>query len=102
MRILYRKGDREEVWGIKFDYAEFDDSQVEAALADGWVENPLDLKETEQVEQVEQVIFADTNGNGNLSLDEAKAYLAANGVGYEEGLHWKKVVALAEQHMKGE
>lgn len=97
MRTLYRNGDREEVWGIKFDYAEFDDSQVEAALVDGWVENPLDLKE-----QVEQVVVADTDGNGKLSLDEAKAYLAANGVEYEEGLHWKKVVALAEQHMKGE
>lgn len=99
MRTLYRKGDREEVWGIKFDYAEFDDSQVEAALVDGWVENPLDLKDSEQAEQE---ILADTDGNGKLSLDEAKAYLAANGVEYEEGLHWKKVVALAEQHMKGE
>lgn len=105
MRTLYRKGDREEVWGVKFDYAEFDDSQVESALADGWVENPLELKEpkqVEQVEQVEQASVADTDGNGKLSLDEAKAYLAANGVGYEEGLHWKKVVALAEQHMNGE
>ena len=45
MRTLYRKGDREEVWGIKFDYAEFDDSQVDAALADGWVKNPLELKQ---------------------------------------------------------
>lgn len=96
MRTLYRKGDREEVWGIKFDYAEFDDSQIEAALADGWIENPLELKEPEQV------IVADTDGNGKLSLDEARAYLAANGVEYEDGLHWKKVVALAEQHMKGE
>ena len=44
MRTLYRKGDREEVWGVKFDYAEFEDSQVDAALADGWVSNPLELK----------------------------------------------------------
>lgn len=102
MRTLYRKGDREEAWGIKFDYSEFDDSQVEAALADGWVENPLDLKESENVEQPEKVIVADKDGNGKISLDDAKAYLAANGVEYEDGLHWKKVVALAEQHMKGE
>lgn len=102
MRTLYRKGDREEVWGVKFDYAEFDDSQVDAALADGWVKTPLELKNVEQVEQVEQVVVADTDGNGKLSLDEAKAYLAANCVEYEDGLHWKKVVALAEQHQSKE
>lgn len=43
-----------------------------------------------------------TDGDGKLSHEEAKAYLADSGVEYEEGLHWKKVVALAEQHMKGE
>ena len=36
MRTLYRKGDREEVWGIKFDYAEFEDSQVDAAEPQRW------------------------------------------------------------------
>lgn len=45
---------------------------------------------------------ADADGDGKLSHEEAKAYLAEAGVEYEEGLHWKKVVALAEQHMKGE
>lgn len=45
---------------------------------------------------------ADSDGDGKLSHEEAKAYLAEAGVEYEEGLHWKKVVALAEQHMKGE
>ena len=44
----------------------------------------------------------DADGDGKLSHEEAKAYLAEAGVEYEEGLHWKKVVALAEQHMKGE
>ena len=96
MRTLYRKGDREEVWGIKFDYAEFDDSQVDAALADGWVKNPLELKQ--QGDNQQQV---DANGDGKLSAEEAKAYLDSIGVDYS-GLHWKKVVALAEQHMKGE
>lgn len=96
MRTLYRKGDREEVWGIEFDYAEFDDSQVEAALAGGWVKNPLELKQQGDDKQP-----ADTNGDGKLSAEEAKAYLDSVGVDYS-GLHWKKVVALAEQHMKGE
>lgn len=96
MRTLYRKGDREEVWGVKFDYAEFEDSQVDAALADGWVSNPLELKQ-----QDERGKSADTNGDGKLSAEEAKAYLDSIGVDYS-GLHWKKVVAMAEQHMKGE
>lgn len=96
MRTLYRKGDREEVWGIKFDYAEFDDSQVDAAIADGWVKTPLELKQ-----QDERHHPADTNVDGKLSAEEAKAYLDSIGVDYS-GLHWKKVVALAEQHMKGE
>lgn len=47
MRILYRKGNREQAWGISFDYAEFDDAQVDAALAAGWVRNPLELKKQE-------------------------------------------------------
>ena len=96
MRTLYRKGDREEVWGIKFDYAEFDDSQVEAALLDGWVSNPLELKQ-----QDEHHHPADTNGDGKLSAEEAKSYLDSIGVDYS-GLHWKKVVALAEQHQSKE
>lgn len=96
MRTLYRKGDREEVWGIKFDYAEFDDSQVDAALADGWVKTPLELKQQGDHQQQ-----ADANGDGKLSAEEAKAYLDSIGADYS-GLHWKKVVALAEQRMKGE
>lgn len=96
MRTLYRKGDREEVWGIKFDYAEFEDSQVDAALADGWVKTPLELKQQDEIRQP-----ADTNGYGRLSAEEAKAYLDSIGVDYS-GLHWKKVVALAEQHQSKE
>ena len=92
MRTLYRKGDREEVWGVKFDYAEFEDSQVDAALADGWVKTPLELKQQDERGQP-----ADANGDGKLSAEEAKAYLDSIGVDYS-GLHWKKVVAMAEQH----
>ena len=96
MRTLYRKGNREEVWGIKFDYAEFEDSRVDAALADGWVKNPLELKQQGEIQQP-----ADTNGDGKLSAEEAKAYLDSIGVDYS-GLHWKKVVVLAEQHQSKE
>lgn len=92
MRILYRKGYREQAWGISFDYAEFDDARVDAALADGWVRNPLDL---------EQKQVADANGDGQLSADEAKAYLDSIGVSYD-GMHWKAIVKLAKEHQKAE
>lgn len=91
MRTLYRKGDREEVWGIKFDYAVFDDSQVDAAIVDGWAKSPLDLAGAKESKP-----DADTNGDGKLSAEEAKAYLDSIGVDYS-GLHWKKVVALAQE-----
>ena len=92
MRILYRNGNREQAWGISFDYAEFDDAQVEAALADGWVMNPLDLTHEKS---------ADTNGDGQLSADEAKTYLDSIGVSHE-GMHWKAIVKLAKEHqLKG-
>lgn len=96
MRTLYRKGDREEAWGIKFDYAEFDDSQVDAALADGWVKTPLELNVLKF-----DIGPADINGDGKMSAEEAKAYLDSIDVDYS-GLHWKKVVALAEQHQSKE
>ena len=93
MRILYRKGNSEQAWGISFDYAEFDDAQVDAALVAGWVRNPMELEQKQE---------ADTNGDGQLSADEAKAYLDSIGVSYD-GMHWKAVVKLAKEHqLKGE
>lgn len=64
-------------------------------IADGWFLS-LDEALSAGLNQ------ADTDGDGKMSIDEARAYLESVGVTYEEGLHWKKVVALAEQHMKGE
>lgn len=64
-------------------------------IADGWFLS-LDEALSAGLSQV------DTDGDGKLSIDEARAYLESVGVTYEDGLHWKKVVALAEQHMKGE
>lgn len=146
MRILYRKGNREQAWGISFDYAEFDDAQVDAALVTGWVRNPLELKKQEPESESDsepkseferdadddalqqqdpisepaheqtdaqepeqesdqslgsQEQVSDAGSTVKLSADEAKAYLDSIGVSYD-GMHWKKVVALAEQHMKGE
>ena len=66
-------------------------------LADGWF---LTLPDAIGASAPAQ--SADADGDGKLSHEEAKAYLAEAGVEYEEGLHWKKVVALAEQHMNGE
>lgn len=92
MRTLYRHGNMAEAWGIKFAYMEFADDEVNAAIECGWVRNPLELKQQDEREQP-----ADTNGDGKLSAEEAKAYLDSIGVDYS-GLHWKKVVAMAEQH----
>lgn len=66
-------------------------------LADGWF---LTLPDALGASTPAQ--SADADGDGKLSHEEAKAYLAEAGVEYEDGLHWKKVVALAEQHMKDE
>ena len=90
--MLYKAGGRELIWGIKCETMVFPDEQVDAMLAAGWVRNPLELEHQQP---------ADANGDGKLSSEEAKAYLDSIGVDYS-GLHWKKVVALAEQHMNGE
>lgn len=66
-------------------------------LADGWF-----LTLPDAIGAYTPAQSADADGDGKLSHEEAKAYLAETGVEYKEGLHWKKVVALAEQHMKGE
>lgn len=66
-------------------------------LADEWF-----LTLPDAIGSSAHVQSSDTDGDGKLSHEEAKAYLTEAGVEYEEGLHWKKVVALAEQHMNGE
>lgn len=92
MITLYHKDGHSEVWGIKCKFQSVEPEKVETMLADGWVSNPLELKQQDEIKQP-----ADTNGDGKLSAEEAKAYLDSIGVDYS-GLHWKKVVALAEQH----
>lgn len=82
MRMLYKAGNSDLIWGIPCDHAVFEDDQVAAALADGWVKNPLE-------------ITADKNGDGELSVDEARAYLDSIGVSHAK-MHWKKVIALAK------
>lgn len=94
--MLYKIGKSRKIWGIECDVKIFPDDHVNAALADGWVKNPLELKQKDEQKQP-----ADANGDGKLSAEEARAYLDSIGVDYS-GLHWKKVVALAEQHMKDE
>ena len=70
------------------------DDAADEYIADGWF---MSLDEALSAGLGQD----DSNGDGKLSVDEARAYLESVGVSYEEGLHWKKVVALAEQHMKG-
>ena len=94
-----------EGWFLSLDEAlsvSEDESGEHHSDHDGDADGDEREQQVEQVEQVEQVSVADANGDGKLSIDEARAYLDGAGVTYEEGTHWKKVVALAEQHMKGE
>ena len=96
MITLYHKDGHSEVWGIKCKFQSVEPEKVEAMLAAGWVRNPLELNRQDEIKQP-----ADTNGDGKLSAEEAKAYLDSIGADYS-GLHWKKVVALAEQHQSKE
>ena len=83
--MLYRAGTQESVWGYDVDLLVVEDDDLEDALADGWVRSPeLTVK------------LADANGDGELSVEEAKAYLDSVGEDYS-GLHWKRVVALAKE-----
>lgn len=43
MRKLYREGEIGEVWGIKCEWKDFHDDDVDTLIADGWVLTPLDL-----------------------------------------------------------
>lgn len=85
--MLFRAGTQECVWGYDVDLLVVEDDDLDDALADGWVRSPeLTAK------------AADTNGDGEVSIEEAKAYLDSIGEDYS-GLHWKKVVALAKEKM---
>ncbi len=93
MITLYHKDGHSEVWGIQCKFQSVEPEKVDAMLAAGWVRNPLELEHKQA---------ADTNGDGQLSADEAKAYLESIGVSYD-GMHWKAVVKLAKEHqLKGE
>lgn len=94
MRTLYKAGDKAEAWGIKFDFTVVDDASVEAYLADGWVKSPMDIQHTTPAPAK-----VDANADGKLTTAEAKAYLDEHGVNYD-GLHWKQIISLAEQHQK--
>lgn len=86
--MLYKEGDEHVIWGdIPCTYKVVDPLEVESHVADGWKRHPTELYRDDK---------ADTDGDGDLSLDEAKKYLDGKGVDYA-GLHWKKVVALAKE-----
>lgn len=94
---VFKKGGERGVPPSDYSIECINEDEDAKFLADGWR-----LSIDEALAVTAQSHIADTDGDGKLSHEEAKAYLAEAGVEYEEGLHWKKVVALAEQHMKGE
>lgn len=94
---VFKKGGERGVPPNNYSIECINEDAADEYIADGWY---LSLDEALAV--TAQSNTADADGDGKLSHEEAKAYLAEAGVEYEDGLHWKKVVALAEQHMKGE
>jgi hypothetical protein len=97
MVFVYKCGGDWELSGVPYTVDFVGISESKKMLKNGW---HLSLDEALAV--TEKSHMADADGDGKLSHEEAKAYLAEAGVEYEDGLHWKKVVAMAEQHMKGE
>lgn len=97
MVFVYKKGGDWVIDGVPYTVEFVGINESKKMLKNGW---HLTLPDALGASAHAQ--SADTDGDGKLSHEEAKSYLAEAGVEYEEGLHWKKVVALAEQHMKGE
>lgn len=97
MVFVYRSGGDWDLDGVPYTVEFVGINESKKMLKDGWF---LTLPDALGASTPAQP--ADVDGDGKLSHEEAKAYLAEAGVEYEDGLHWKKVVALAEQHMKGE
>lgn len=85
--MLYRAGKTESIWGFNVDLLVVEADDVLSAAKDGWVSSPeLTVKKS------------DSSDDSKLSVEDAKAYLDENGIDYD-GLHWKKVVAMATEHM---
>lgn len=97
MVFVYRSGGDWALDGAPYTIEFVGINESKKMLKDGWF-----LTLTDALGASAPAHSADADGDGKLSHEEAKAYLAEAGVECEEGLHWKKVVALAEQHMKGE
>ncbi len=58
------------------------------------------ISKVAHLEKFEHINEADKDDNGELSIDEAREYCSDNGIDVE-GLHWRKVIKAAEEHMKG-
>lgn len=84
MQTLYHPEGISEVWGVTCKFKTFNSDEIEQALKDGWFESPLD--------------FADKNGDGEIDIEEARAYAEENDLDVE-GLHWKKVIKAVQEHM---
>lgn len=86
MRTLYHPEGQHDVWGIKCKFKSFDVDKIDQALKDGWFMSPLDFES------------GDSDGDGELELNEAKAYCKENGL-ETKGLHWKQIIKLAQDHI---
>lgn len=94
MRILYHSDGVEDICGVKCKTKVVELEDVESHLKDGWHLTPWDLSHDE-------VAKPDADSNGKLTIDEARFYLSKHGVEIPDGLHWRKVIAMAEEHHNG-
>ena len=54
--LLYRNGTKDRIWGIDCEYKQFADEDVDAAIADGWVDHPHKLPKESAVKEVNDLI----------------------------------------------
>lgn len=89
MQMIYHPNGHEDVCGIKCQTKVVEQEDLQNHLNDGWYLTPWEMTHEEAKDDTK------------LTHEEAKFYLAKHGVEVPEGLHWKKVVAMAEDHQNG-
>jgi len=89
IHIFKKGGNRTTDKGQEYSIEAINEELADEKKAEGW---SLTLEEALATES------ADTNGDGAITLEEAKAYAAANDIDIE-GIHHKTVIKMVKDHM---
>jgi hypothetical protein len=88
---IYKKGgNRTDTNGNKYEIEAINEGDYEARSKQGWHKT---------LEQALCSVGADANEDGEISLDEAKAYAKANDIDID-GIHHKTVIRMVKDHIK--